>query len=390
MVKTYQFKLYNAKRNKKLHKQIVAAGKTYNHCVALKRRYYRLYHVGLSKKKLQKHLTKLNKLPKFSYLKEFGSQAVQNITDRIERGYEKFYRKENKRPPKFKKLRKFKSFTLKQAGWSLDEKNHTITINKQKYHYHKSREIEGIVKTVTVKRNSLGEIYIFLVCQVAQQNEVLPRMGKSIGFDFGFKGHILVAPTEEDDVAAPRFFRKNRNKLKKMQRRIAKKLLANTDHFVKKGKGLRPVFKRPLWQCKNLQKLFKAEARLHRKIKNQRTAYHWQLAYDLCGKYAFISLESLNMRWMQKSHGKKVNEYGFANFVTILQYVASQWGTTVIKIDKWYPSSQLCSECGYKNKEVKNLQIREWDCPHCGSHHDRDRNAAKNILAEGLRVFQAA
>ena len=390
MVKTYQFKLYDAKRNKKLYKQIVAAGKTYNHCVALKRRYYRLYHIGLSKKKLQKHLTKLNKLPKFSYLKEFGSQAVQDVTDRIERGYEKFFHKENKRPPKFKKLRKYKSFTLKQAGWSLDEKNHTITIHKQKYHYHKSREIEGVVKTVTVKRNSLGEIYIFLVCQVTQQNEVLPRMGKSIGFDFGFKGHILVAPTEEDDVAAPRFFRKNRNKLKKMQRRIAKKLLANTDHFVKKGKGLKPVYKRPLWQCKNLQKLFKAEARLHRKIKNQRTAYHWRLAYDLCGKYALISLENLNMRWMQKSHGKKVNEYGFAKFVKILQYVASRCGTTIIKIDKWYPSSQLCSECGYKNKEVKNLQIREWDCPHCGSHRDRDRNAAKNILAEGLRTFHAA
>lgn len=168
-----------------------------------------------------------------------------------------FVRKTNKRPPKFKKLRKYKSFTLKQAGWSLDEKNHTITIHKQKYHYHKSREIEGIVKTVTVKRNSLGEIYIFLVCQVAQQNEVLHRMGKSIGFDFGFKGHILVAPTKEDDVAAPRFFRKNRNKLKKMQRRIAKKFLANTDHFVKKGKGLKPIYKRPLWQCKTSKRLLK-------------------------------------------------------------------------------------------------------------------------------------
>ena len=388
MVKTYQFKLYNAKRNQKLHKQIIAAGKTYNHCVALKRRFYRLYHVGLTKDKLQKHLTKLNKLPKFSYLKEYGSQAVQNVTDRIEWGYQKFFRKENKRPPKFKKLRKYKPFTLKQAGWSLDEKNHTITINKQKYHYHQSREIEGIVKTVTVKRDGVGDIYIFLVCQVENQNEVIPRMGKSIGFDFGFKGHILVAPTAEDDVKAPRFFRRNRNKLKKMQRRVSKKLLSNTDHFVKKGKGFKPIYKRPLWQCKNIQKIFKAEARLHRKIRNQRQAYHWKLAYELCGKYAFISLESLNMRWMQKRHGKKVNDYGFSKFVKILQYVASRTGTTVVKIDKWYPSSQLCHECGYKNKEVKNLLIREWDCPQCRVHHDRDRNAAKNILAEGLRIFK--
>ena len=389
MIKTLKFKLYRSHRNRKLHRQINASGLTYNHCVILHKRYFRLYHKNLKKARLQKHITKIKKLPKFSYFLEFGSQAVQNVTERIEFGYKKFFRKENKRPPKCKKVRKTKSFTLKQTGWKLDEENHTIIINGQKYRYHKSREIEGTVKTVTIKRDAVGDIYVYFCCQV-EQNTVIPRLGKSIGFDFGFKDHILVAPTAEDDVDMPQFFKQNQRKLRKLQRKVSHKLLANTDHFVKKGKGLAPVYKRPLHECKNIQKCFKEQARLHRKIANQREAYHWYLAYELCNKYALICLESLNMRWMQKGYGKKVGDYGFSAFLTILKYVASQCGTTIVQIDKWFPSSQLCHSCGFKNKEVKNLHIRDWVCPHCGEHHDRDRNAAKNILSEGLRQFEAA
>lgn len=389
-VKTFKFKLYESKRNQKLKKQILAAGLTYNLCVKLHKRYYHLFHKTLLKKKLQSHLTRLKKnKQKYWYLSAFGSQAVQDITDRIERGYEKFFRHENKHPPKLRKIHKHKSFTLKQAGWKLDEEHHAITINKQKYRYFKSMSIEGQVKTITVKKDTVGDIYIFIVCKV-DQLEVMPRMGKSIGFDFGLKDHILVAPTEKDDVDMPRFFKQNRNKLRKMQKKVSYKLLANTDHFVKKGKGLAPVYKRPLWECKNIQKCFKEQARLHRRITNQREAYHWHLAYELCSQYALICIEDLNMKWMQMGHGKKVNDYGFADFVKILQYVASRCGTIIIKVDKFYPSSQLCSDCGYQNREVKNLKIREWTCPKCGKYHDRDRNAAKNILKKGFQIFEAS
>ena len=96
------------------------------------------------------------------------------------------------------------------------------------------------------------------------------------------------------------------------------------------------------------------------------------------------------MRWMGKGHGKKVGDYGFSDFVRILQYVATRCGTTVVRVDKFFPSSQLCYGCGFKNKAVKSLLIREWDCPECGMHQDRDRNAAKNILKEGLRIFEAS
>ena len=388
-IKTYKFKLYRSKRNRKLHRQINAAGLTYNHCIALHKRYYRLYGIGLKKNRLQKHLTKLKKLPKFSYLKEFGSQAVQDVTDRIEFGYKKFFRKENKRPPKFRKVSKTKSFTLKQTGWKLDEENNALIINKQKYRYHKSREVEGLIKTVTIKRDSLGDIYIFLTCQV-DRNTVMPRLGKSIGFDFGLKDTLLVAPTPEDDVDMPRFFEQNHRKLRKIQQKLSRKLDANVERYVVRGKGRFPIYKRPLSECRNIQKGFREVARLHKRIANQREAYHWHLAQELCSKYALICVENLNMRWMQKGHGRKVNDYGFAAFIKILEYVASRYGTSIVKVDKWFPSSQLCYGCGYKNLKIKDVSVREWTCPSCGKHHDRDRNAAKNILREGLRIFGTA
>ena len=164
-MRTYCFKLYNAKKNKKLHRQINAAGLIYNHCIALHKRYYRLFGKSLNCYDLQKHLTRLKRLARFAYLKEIGSQAVQDITQRIDRAYKLFFRnlRHNIRcaPPSFKKIRKYKSYTLKQAGWKLLDGN-AIEIAKTRFRYFKSREINGKVKTVTVKRDALG-ISIFIL-----------------------------------------------------------------------------------------------------------------------------------------------------------------------------------------------------------------------------------
>ena len=176
-MKTYCFKLYKAKRNRKLHKVINIAGIIYNHCIALHKRYYRLLKKSLNIYKLQKHLTKLKKIGKFSYFKEVGSQAIQDITQRIDRACKLFFRNLKHQirtaPPSFKKIRKYKSFTLKQAGWKL-LKDNAIEINKQKYKYFKSRDIEGIVKTITIKRDTLGDIYLYFVCET-NENKVLAR-----------------------------------------------------------------------------------------------------------------------------------------------------------------------------------------------------------------------
>lgn len=368
MIKTFKFKLFQASRNKKLHKQINACGMAYNHCIALHKRYWKLYHKSLNVYALQKHLTKLKKIPKFAYLKEMNSQSLQDVSERIDKGYKLFWRnlKHEKKsaPPSFRKVRKYKSFTLKQCGWKLDEENGIIYIAKQKYRYNNSRNIEGKVKTVTVKRDTIGDIYIYLACELLE-TKVKARTGKSVGFDFGFKGKMLVAENELDDVKAPSFFAKTKNKLAKANRNLSSKKMKSN----------------------NRKKARLTLARLYRKTTNQRHDYHFKLARELCQKYSVICLEDLNMKWMQKGHGHKVMDYGFGNFLLILEYISSKFGTKIIRVDKFFPSSQICYDCGFQNKEVKDLAIREWDCPQCGEQHDRDRNAARNIHAEGLRLL---
>ena len=364
-MKTYKFKLYNAKRNRKLHRQINIAGAIYNHCIAVHRRYYGLFKKSLTAFSLSKHLTKLKKLPKYAHWKLVGSQAIQDISERIGRAYTLFFRnlKHNVKtaPPSFKKIRKYKSFTLKQAGYKYTGEDNTIIIQKQKYRFFKSREIQGKICTVTVKRDSLGDIYIYLVCQT-DENKVLARTGKSVGFDFGLKKFLTAS--DGNDVESPLFFRQNSMAIAKANRQLSKK---------QKGSNNR-------WRMKA------ALCRLHRKTANQRNDFHWKLANRLCGEYATICLEDLNLKGMQKLYGRKISDLGFADFLNKLEYAATKSGTTILKVDRFFPSSQLCSCCGKQNHELKDLRIRTWQCS-CGAMHQRDRNAAVNILNEAIKAL---
>ena len=127
-------------------------------------------------------------------------------------------------------------------------------------------------------------------------------------------------------------------------------------------------------------------ARLYRRITNQRSAWQWKIARELVERHAFIGLETLNIKAMQLLWGRKIGDYGFSDFVSILQYAASKVGTQIVHVDKWYPSSQLCSACGYRFNGTKDLSVRRWICPHCGAEHNRDVNAACNILTEALCI----
>lgn len=367
-MKTYKFKLYHSKKNKKLFYQLWVASKVYNYCIALHRRYWHLYHKSLNKYKLQKHLAKLKKLPAYSYWQEIPSHAIQDITDRIAKGYKLFWdnlkRKKKTAPPKFRSWRKYRSFSYNMVGQSI-VKDNTINVAGNKYKFFKSREIEGRILLLTVKRDACGDFFVYLVCETPEVKSEA-RLGESIGFDFGFKGKMLVAENQKDDIAAPDFFRKQKNIIAKANRKLSSKRM----------------------RSHNREKARLELARLHRKIANQRNAYHWKLARALCKKHSVLCFEDLSMKFMQAGHGRKVMDYGFAEFLNLLEYVAPQFGSRVVRIDKWYPSSQICHDCGYKNEEIKDLSVREWVCPQCGKYHDRDRNAAKNIHREGLRMLQ--
>ena len=352
---TYEYKLYSSRRNKKLNNMINLSALIWNHCIALHKRFYKLYHKHLNCNKLKKHLTKIKRFKKYVYMNELDAQSIQNVAERIEISYQRFFKKQSG-IPKFKKVKKYKSFTLKQSGYKfLDET--TVLIKKQKYKFHKNQKLEGDIKTVTVKRNALGDIYLFVVCKV-DKPEVLSRIGNKIGYDFGLKTFLTASTSKEDDIISPLFFKTNMNEIKRLCRNLSKKK-KNSNNY-----------KRARIQL----------ARLYKRIANLRKDFHYKIAYDICSKFTTICIEDLNIKAMQKLWGRKINDLVFYQFVKILENIAKKCGCEVLKAGRFFASSQTCSCCGSINKQVKDLRIREWECNNCHSIHDRDRNAAINIL----------
>lgn len=356
-MKTYEFKLYRAKRNRYLHTKINASARIYNHCIALHKRYYRMFGKYLNCAKLQKHIAKLrNRNP---YWQEVGSQAVQDICQRIDRAYQNFFKHHDKgfRPPTFKKTRKYKSFTLKQAGYKFLGGNR-LKIGHKVFQFWKSREIEGKVKTVTVKRNPLNELFIYVtVDNVAEpQNKVMT--GKIAGFDFGLKTFLKCS--QGPDVKAPEFLKASLNKVRRASKRHSTK---------RKGSRHRELARQNL-------------ARQHDNVANRRSDWFWKLAHELTSQYDVLCFETLNLKGMQRLWGRKISDLAFRDFLKILEWVAIKKGKQVVFIDRWFPSSKQCSNCGHVMESL-DLSVRHWRCPACNAAHDRDDNAALNIQIEG-------
>jgi putative transposase len=399
-VKAFKFKLYQSKRNRYLTDRIRIAGQIFNHCIALHKRYYRLYGKSLSANKLKKHLTKLKRLQKHQHFNQLGSQAVQDVAERIDKAYKLFFsnlkaRKANKTansptigncrqvsslsrsgvrpkrvvsPPNFKKSRKYKSFTLKQTGYKFLGGNR-VRIGEKIFKFFKSRNIQGNPKTVTIKRDRVGDLWLIVTTdwkdgklahdtdcgQVCPSPEINPRCGNSIGFDFGLK--TFLTGSDGTQYQSPLFFKRGIRKVKQANRNLSRK---------KKG-------------SRNRIKANLHLARAHRKVANQRNDYHWKLANEITDKYDVICFEDLNLSAMQRLWGRKITDLGFYSFLQKVQYLAEKGPGKVIRfIDKWFPSSKMCHKCG-----CLNLRDRQWTCDSCETAHDRDLNAAINIHAVG-------
>jgi len=219
-MKTLKFKLYSHKRNRHLKRSINAAGVIYNHCIALHRRYYRMWDKHLNCAKLQAHIAKLRKRKEF--WQQVGSQAVQDICQRIEKGYQLFFKYHDKgvKPPGFKKVKKYKSFTLKQAGYKFLGGNQ-VKIGSRVYQFWNSRKIEGTVKTVTIKRTPIGELFMVVVVEDVVESQIRFETGKIAGFDFGLKTFLTCS--EELQVESPLFLKQAINALKRANRQHSRK-----------------------------------------------------------------------------------------------------------------------------------------------------------------------
>lgn len=365
-IRTYKYKLYKNKKTKHIHQTINISGIVYNHCIALHKRYYSLFGKHLNKFQLQKHLTKLKKRDKYNFWKQVPSQSIQNITERIDEGYKKFFdyakgkTKLRVSPPNFKKVKKYRSYTLKgKVGYKIN--GNVISLNGYFYKFWLSRPIEGTVKTITVKRDHIGDFYI---CITLEQEEIqnCVASGKSVGIDFGLMTFLSLS--DKTEIEAPLYHLKNLKQIKKLNRSLSKK---------KKGSNKRKQAKQKL-------------AKLHIKVANQRKDFFHKLSNDLTSRYDVIIIEDLNMKAMQKMWGRKVSDLGFAEFVSILSYK-----TKVKKIDRFYPSSKTCSNCGTENHKInsdlKQLKNRIFECESCGLVSDKDYNASLNIERVGASTL---
>lgn len=351
------FKAYNTKKLKHLHRNISTSAWVWNHCIALNKRYYKIYGKYINVNNLQKHIAKLRN--KNEQWKELNSQSVQEICQRVDLAYKRFFKGLAERPPKFKKARNFNSFVLKQSGWKIEE--NVLIIQKRRYKFSKSREYENI-KRITVKRNKLGEIFFVVCCDVKPMK--YERVGDSaIGMDFGLKTYLTLSNGQE--VVSPQFFKQHLKDIKRANKTLSKK---------KKG-------------SKNRKKALKTLQRVHNDIANKRSDFHWKLAHELCKNNFFIVIEDLNIDAMKKLWGRKISDLAFSEFVNKLKQVAVKYGTIVHEIDRWYPSSKTCT-CGVVNKKLK-LSEREWACSSCGEIHNRDLLAANNILRQGIVEYKS-
>jgi len=302
-----------------------------------------------------KHIAKLRN--KKSYWKLVDAQAVQDISDRIDKSYKLFFKhhKTGVRPPSFCKSKKYKSFTLKQTGYKLFGSK--VRIGKRIYGYHKSREIKGKIKTVTVKRVPTGDMYIFIVTD-AQSESIGVVTGKVAGFDFGLK--TFLTNSNGNNIQSPLFLLKARKQLRKLSQQLSSKKLGSNN-----------------WNKARIRLV-----RLHSCIANKRRNWFWELSHKLCDTYDVMCFETLNLRGMQRLWGRKISDLAFGNFLEILQTVAAMKGKSVVFVGKWFASSKLCSECGYKHRKLQ-LRDRVWDCSSCNTRHNRDKNASINIQREG-------
>jgi putative transposase len=364
--KTYKYRLYASKRDFRLHDSINISGIIWNHITALQRRYYRLFGKHISESRMKKHTAHLRmKTKKYAYWRKVGSQAVQELCERHEAAYERFFKKQGGLP-RFKKVKRFRSFVLKQATWKLHKENPSkrhrkITIGSTIYKFVYHRPMQGEIKTVSVKRDSLGRLWLCFSVIEKTIIENTTTTGKIGGFDFGLKSFLTT--DEGVEIESPEFFKADLPRMRTIQRQVSKKQKGSMNQ----REGLKHISRR------------------HIRIADKRRDFHFKLAHLLCDFYDVMVFEDLHIAAMKMLWGRKVSDLGFAEFIEILEQVAFKRGKKVIQIDRFERTTGKCSACGHKQK--LELSERTFGCKSCGVVLGRDHNAAINILEAGHRLI---
>ena len=305
-------------------------------------------------------LTALKKQPEYAWLNEVSSVPVQQALRHLQTAFNNFFTK-RARYPQYKRKDGPQSAEYTTSAFKWDGRSLKLAKMDAPLAIRWSRTIPKAAKvtTVTVSKDCAGRYFVSMLC--TDQVQAKAPVAAKVGIDLGLT-HFAILSTGEK-IAAPNTFRKNEEKLAKLQRRLAKKT---------KGSANRKMAKLKV-------------AKLHAKITDSRKDFLHKLSTRLVNENQVIAIETLAVSNMQKNHNlaKSIADASWSEFVRQLEYKSLWYGRELVGIDRWYPSSKRCSDCGHTVKKMP-LSVREWTCPECGSIHDRDVNAARNVLAAGL------
>ena len=326
----------------------------------------------------------------YPFLREVDSLALANVQLDLKGAYTSWLDGRTN-PPKHKVKKKCRdSYTTNNQGGTIMVEGNRIKLPKIKWvkaKIHRAIPNDAVIKSATVSRTKSGNYYCSVLFELDEEmRNPIPAVEESkiLGLDYS-SGHFYV-DNNGHRADAPHWLRDAEKKLVREQKKLSRMLRKNTRGY---DGHKRPIYIRPLYECKNIQKQQHKVAVIHEKVSNARKNWCHQESRKITNSCDAVILEDIDLRNMGRSlHlGKATHDNGFGMFRTFLTYKMKEQGKYVIKVSKTFPSSQLCSCCGSKNPEVKNLKIRKWECPSCHAVHDRDENAALNLKQEGMRIL---
>lgn len=357
--RTYKFRIYPSKEQQAILARYFGSVRfVYNHFLAERKQQYEETQHSDDYYKQAKSLTELKKQEEYSWLKEINSQTLQHALRHLETAYVNFFRGTAKFP-NFKSKKNKNSFSVPQ-NCSLSSGRIYIPKFKEGIRIKEHRKVKGIVKSMTISLTPTGKYYVSILTE--ELYEAIQKTNESVGIDLGLKDFVITSEGKKY---------KNHRYIKQCEKELA----MAQKHLSRKQHG-----------SNSYEKQRRKVAKIHEKISSCRLDMQHKVSTDLVRKYDIICLEDLNIKGTVKNHrlAKAINDASWGQFVSMLTYKAELNDKQVIKIDRWYPSSKTCHNCGWVNEGLK-LSDRQWVCPHCGEIIDRDVNAAKNILSEGIR-----